>query len=836
MKHRLWRNLRSFIYGGLFAVPFVLAGCGGGGSGSTSTAATGTGTALQVGEKVSVVDAKGSSSSSSISGLRIGNIRLSAVGDLPSASDYHTDKAHTFVQDRTVDVLSMVNEILCSMSQTQYDEMINKGDYKAQIDVGQCNKSGDDASSAGAGSMNQSSGSSRTKYEYWTVNSARADDSSPHIVKVWIHMAGDDHGADMIVQAKTAITESASTSNPYGIFSMNFKATAPNSDTIMMKGYLKAERDSATNEVLLKFYNNGDFGGGMSFTEQITLNRSNDGSSGTGSIAKSGTEGGGGGASTAASSTIGFDIAYNSTHFLRRDASSNEVCMARANPDVTVLRYGLYNDENHSSPGSRKTVNSGFPVRYNDGSQDYYGWIGFWGAWFPGSVSISDGATVYKMDYSSSGTTETPYNIVVKNGKLKKHTKNLLTLDDIKNLPLDYWTDSGNFQVKWDGSNFVKFAKLDQTQFVWQDITDVNIDLTTLQFTDLNFWSMALGGQVRILLESASNPCTFNQNNNTFDCSGFTKTGNIVVFFAESTVTPDTASVPSTFYCLSQCPDPSAMSGVSSGGSPFFTTSDFQSTPPSSATYINYSFNTSGSNPMLLTSSGTPVVMSGTVSSGNYQWGVMSGPLFTQNDLSSLACDFNSNNTCGWQAWSDLDVFYTWETGPNDWNKLTLLQSPGDSSYLSFEAPLHVAYTHTQTDSSAPDAKYNGTTFYLEYNGFGDLHGIPGKCVDMDTGADTDCFQEAGGNKMIRWVNEFNIPDGSTVTHTSSGTTTTYYVKALEKEERMNAAQAGVSDCTASGLSLISYTLPDSSLWEDPNLGTEPTVTDAPAVIGGIVQ
>ena len=36
--------------------------------------------------------------------------------------------------------------------------------------------------------------------------------------------------------------------------------------------------------------------------------------------------------------------------------------------------------------------------------------------------------------------------------------------------------------------------------------------------------------------------------------------------------------------------------------------------------------------------------------------------------------------------------------------------------------------------------------------------------------------------------------------------------------------------------SLKTYTLPDISEWQDPNIGTEPVVSGAPAVIGGVLQ
>jgi hypothetical protein len=172
-------------------------------------------------------------------------------------------------------------------------------------------------------------------------------------------------------------------------------------------------------------------------------------------------------------------------------------------------------------------------------------------------------------------------------------------------------------------------------------------------------------------------------------------------------------------------------------------------------------------------------------------------------------------------------VYYTWETGPNSWNQLTLLKD-GNNNALKFDPPLRVDYVHSQSDTDAPDYKYNGTKFFFEYAGFGELHGIPGKCVDMDTGQDINCGE---GGPGTRWVPEFSIPNGATV---AAGTSATYYVKQLEKEQRMKGVDA---DACSSSLSLTNYPLPSVDFgWQKPDIGQEPAITVAPAVIGGVVQ
>jgi hypothetical protein len=146
------------------------------------------------------------------------------------------------------------------------------------------------------------------------------------------------------------------------------------------------------------------------------------------------------------------------------------------------------------------------------------------------------------------------------------------------------------------------------------------------------------------------------------------------------------------------------------------------------------------------------------------------------------------------------------------------LKDPSTQEVLEFEAPLLLSYAHTWPDLST-------SMFYLEDSGFGNLNGIPGKCVEPNTGLDMPCGPDS------RWVPEFNIAEGSRVDDAVSGTP--YFVKPLEMEQRMKPAGT-MDDCA--NLLLNTYPLPNLSDFVDPNIGTEPVVDGPPAVIGGVVQ
>ena len=793
------RVLMCALMVGIFAM--ALYGCG------TDTGST---SSLGVTEKVTVVDSQSSGGSAgygatSVTPLTFRTATLTS-SDLPAGSSYFTDDTEVFVEERSVDAFNKINEILCSIGQTKYQDMLNKGPYHAQIDTKVCGSERDDADNAGKSSQNKSSGSDTPSYEVWTVDSSRADNSSSQILKAWVHQKAEDRMPAQLILAKMVITEGISTSNPYGIFTINFKAYPVINGIVdtsnkIFRGTLKSEIDSSTGKVLLKFINVSEAGmQGMSFTEKAVLTKEGDGTTGEGSLYENET-------SNQGSNTAQFDIAFDSNHFLRDDGTTS-VCLDRTNFDETVWRYGLY-DLN----GDRVSRDSGFPIKVTQGSTDYFGWVGYWGLWFPEDVTVSDGDTVYQLSYNgnSSGT---PYTVFISGGKLIKHTRRTITLADIKNIPLDYHenTSGDDYRVMWDGTNFTEKALLDKTTWKWTNLTTpVTLALTTLDFGELNFFSQAQGGSMQVKLDS----CQVNDNgtptdpsDDTFSCSASDTT--IVVAFKEDTLYPGD-TVPTSLVCFERCPDVAKIGTSDPDPYVFYS---FQDVAPASANNASYTFDSTN---FVLKSGSTAV----TTTDSTYEYGVQSGPLFepTTQNLAQVACDWDSTKTCGWQGWSNLSIFYTWETGANEWNHLTALKS--GSQYKKFDPPVNVEYTHTGNG-------YTNAKFYLDYSGFGDLHGIPGKCVDMDTGSDVDCGSQTG---EIRWVPEFSIANGSVVTD-ASNSSVEYLVKGLEKEQRMKENTTG--GCAS--LTTTSYTFPDISEWVNPALGSEPTIESAPAVIGGVLQ
>ncbi|GMT42890.1 MAG: hypothetical protein IEMM0002_1301 [bacterium] len=853
IKRKIFTISTAFIV----AVGLALSGCSSGtGDGTTSgttTTTTTTGTdvvgavtvaALSIAERVSVIDANSSASSSpkakAFKALT-DNLALGAVADLAATSDYNTDPQFVWVEERSTGAFDSVNEILCYISQTKYDSFVNRGAYIAQVDTSKCD-SGRDSAGGGESSQNQSSGSNAATYEYWTVNVTRADATSPMYFNVWVNQNQEGPGGGTMesqILIRGAVTASAADSPPYGLFTMNFIGHPKNADgsldtaNILFKGFLNSVLDAAGDASIEFGQKMGQtFGGG---SELATLYRAVDGTTGSGTVAfeeRFGPEGG----STEAAAL--FDFAFDADSFKRQKQDGTEsVCLSRTTFDSTVWRYSLYNDENHATdPGGRLAINSGMPILYNDGATDYYGWVGFWGLWFPDDVTLTTGTTVSKLEWGNAGqTTSTDYSVFISGGKLKKHTKQTVTLGDLVGVPLSWWGCTGTYpndvcgeyRVEWDGTDLVKTAQRDNTTWVWVDLSPT-VALIETDFTgqwDFWFWSEALRGNGRFPLRTSDGTTYL-----------VPATGTVVTFYLEEMIYPGDATVPASLVCFENCPDPARINGDLSAS---FPDSTWEVQPnihlqtgvaPAASTNYTYTYDT---NAMTLTedSSGSSVVQ--TSANSAIEWGIWTGPMFDLNasdydddndintpnltNLAALACDWDTSSTCAWQAQDRLSSYYTWETGMEPWSKFTVLKDASDV-FVTFDPPITVEYTNASS-----------VKFYLEYGGVGDLWGIPGKCVD-ENGADADCNDWTTG--FIRWVPEFNIPDGTPVTNAADGTTI-YYVKAMEKEQRMTDAGVG---CTITD-TITSYTLPDpETTWVDPAIGGEPAVTDPPAVVGGEVQ
>lgn len=730
------------------AVAAVLASCGGG-----SDSASGTVLGLQGPEQIAIIESNTGSSA----------ILLPTGVSALAGSDYETDETKFWVRDDSMVVLDTVNMILTSLQQTRYWEQTNLGAYRALVEQDE----------RGGGER----GNQGPAYEEWTVESSRSSNSAPQIVKFWID--GDEQGQPNRIYGRLVVTAEPSTTEPMGRFTLYFKSLATSeastSTNTTFEGYLRTvTRTDGQSEVEF-FMGHGDPEGSVAIGEFANRERVHvigNRSAGTGRAyaERKYKQNQGGSIYTEASE---YQLQFNADYVARRDVSNGNALevLDRNDFSTRVYRYGVYD----ATTEARVEQLSGFPVEDANGQM---GWAGFHGIWFPGSVTISDGQTIYRRSFQNNTTT--PYTVVVVDGKLVKRTRSAITLADIDGEDMEYFNPGagGELKVRYTGSDFVKVAERSGGQ--WQTIdppVSIASSFTTGQW--LNFWSQARGS-----VEFAW-PATLNDSVAAY-------------VWASTTMTADSAELASGdltlngYYRQMRADLTSDQANYQNSESPYFP--DATSASSGNQTYVF------DKETLLLTLGGNPCTLGNgvTVTQGPGMFGFNCGPLFT-SALSNLT-DMQSQATS-----------FEWMTGGNEWNKLRALKD-ANSAFVNFDPPTRFSYVHSENGSS-----FDGRTFFLEWDG-ANLGGIP-----------FEQNQEDG-----RYYPLFNIPSGTTLT--SGGTS--YKIKQLEGEQLMVPVGSPNTVYTAQGFDIDGQTItaPTATPYEDPAIGSKPTVTEAPLYVGGVPQ
>ncbi|MHB8477067.1 MAG: hypothetical protein ACYDBZ_12370 [Steroidobacteraceae bacterium] len=721
----------------------------------------------------------------------------------PSDSPYFTDPQNEYVQDETAQGIGSLNMVLCVIGSMDPGDMVNAGPYVALVDMNKCQsqKGGSSAASAGA-----------TNYANAVVSVTRVSNNDPMIAKVWLSMT--EQGNSTSVYAYVSATQSPAAAPPYGVFRMDYIGKMNGSPDF--NGYI----DTTTPSVI-KFL---ETGANSSNTALAMTASSTTAGSGTMFV------GGNGGNGNSAM----FNFAYNSRNFHRNDGTNDE-CFdrSRANAAVAVWQYGTYN----AKDGTRvDQANPGFPVLAKDSAgTSYYGFANYWGINFQG-LSIPDGSPVSGLTVTDQrpGKT-TAYTLNKAGGKLTKWTQIATTLGTMDGIPFTYGADltgltTGNSSVagwnnwvmQWNstGANFtiVGIQNCSNNSCVTSAVSPVaTLASTAFNSLPISGWADSYGGNINI--PSTGSPHA---------------AGDAVFYYNQTAVVPGSAAL--TLYCLSQCPTAAQLAGYSSTSltTPFANGTGSQwFSAPNTLNTVTYTFALGG----LLDGAGASVVLeqaSQYPSGSQYaQSGIQTGSLFT-SPLTSANCpqggpDAQAGNLC---EPASPATYYTWQTGPNQWNQSLWLTAAGN--VVPFDPPQNIAYT---VPTGAAYGSYSGLPVLLQFNGFGNLEGIPGSCVNPVNNAVVDCSTSGAS-----YVPMFSIPDGTTMTlpSLSGATTTPLIVKALNGQIFLNSLGSSAAQC--SSMTLTPLALPSGGL-HDPSssadneyLGTMPTVTAAPKVIDGVVQ
>ncbi len=744
--------------------------------------------------------------------LLFGNNVFSAP---PTTGAYSTDSQQEFVQDQATESISTAQQIMCFMYNVRADLMVNAGQYIAFIDEAACNTSG----RASASNSSNSSASGTTSYTRMSMLSTKATVAADQIVKGHAEIVEED-GAKQQVYIHTNSSEGPSATAPNGIMTLNF--TGLNS-----AGNRVFRGELAVNATGMTFSESGDYGSGE---ESIRLYVDGTDSSGSGAVV---APNGGGGTDT-------ITFGYNSSYFCRVKNAGTERCFSRskAQADSTVWQYGTYDD---STGAQFDLAQPGFSIKDSGGK---YGFASYWGVWLP--TTPSDGATV------TNTAGDVSYTVKQGKGRMMKFTRVQTTLDAIKKVPFVFRSEASTtiastaysagteFEAYWDDAND-NFAvtgtqNCGSSGCFMNKISDATLTaaaLKTLTTSGGNAfgvrgWSRGLGGQIQIKAAALSD-------------SDPGASANGVRYMTEVVVAPGDSGVPTTFKCVRDCMTDASLDVISSSDSPFTAGTYNQWGNVGAGAVETYTWSTSNYS---LTDSTSAVVNSTALPtgnlSGNYQWGVRTGPLVASSDLASLQCDWDASKYCDWKA-NDLSTYYVWETGTQNWNTATFLKN-SDDTYVDFTAPQGASFTvPANTSGTTPYGDFAGAPLRLEFMGFGQLHGIPGKCFSSETNAEVDC------GDGTRYVPAFTIPSDSNgyVTIDSA----TKWIKWLERELRFKP-ESGITSAGQSITMGATSSLPAAQVLtgdaKDPSMSSNTTYYPgaysgvnwdvAPAVIQGVKQ
>ena len=238
-------------------------------------------------------------------------------------------------------------------------------------------------------------------------------------------------------------------------------------------------------------------------------------------------------------------------------------------------------------------------------------------------------------------------------------------------------------------------------------------------------------------------------------------------------------------------------------------------------------------------------------------WGVMSGPMVLASDLAKLECTKNQSTGeyegetppeftdaqaaetryCLDKLWSNKSLTtynLVFEVQP----AFEIYDSGGNA--VAFDPPKMLYFSvPNDVEAYGEDA---GKNLRLEYGGFGDLFGIPGNVIDINTGENLGQYFDGQWKENYRYLSRFIIPNGAEVLDKVTGST--YRVKALNGEEYLSLAPEARDSVTYTATS--DDLIPDSLMIDvGPNggdnfIGTKPEKSDMinegePSVIHGKV-
>lgn len=583
-----------------------------------------------------------------------------------------------YFEDRAMESVQTVSGILCFVAQTKWTEFVNKGPYGAMVNEDECfgERGGD---SGGKGSQ--------AKQDNLTPVIVHATREEKKAAKITVFFMDDEEGPGM---ATAWIAEGPSEENPVGIFYLEWP-----------DGYLESRRND-DGKVVINFRENsdGEHDGGKYTSERslAALLHSEDGKITAGAFTTEfestwtkGTE--------KHEESGSYDVAYNESTMLRKGKDGKQ-CLSLTDLKKDVWDYTIVESSTNKVPN----INSGFPIKFADGS---HGHVGYWGVWTPDDVSISDGTKVKKDNYGEESSEE--YTIVMAPGKLFKHTKESLEVKEIDGVNLFTWDNTNNKDVRVeykhaDGKFYITGERdQDGKQDQYKDVQHSEFSLPEY---GAHFWSNNFNGNINIWKEGSS--------------INVVATKQVDVTASENNL---------DLICIQNCLPADITDSIAKS-----MQNSWQE--PSYDNAVTYKFSN-----LQLTRDASVVKLNSDVSS-DANLHLQTGNLLTKTVYEQLKAQ---NPSSPWKL-GDSSTYYTYQTGTESWNKFSGVKDAA-GKFVKFDAPLRIKYKHSKEYDRNNDATYAGQIAMLEFGGQ-NLWGIPHD-YDEDTKRHRPLFSIKDGAQSV---------------------------------------------------------------------------------------
>jgi hypothetical protein len=385
--------------------------------------------------EVSALPTKGSGSSALRSGaLRAGAVST-ALASPPAGSDYDKAETFKFVSEQSLAQFDILNTIFTAMAQTHYDDpaVVNQGPYSAMVTWQEKSQQGQD----------------QKQLLKWVVNSTRASETAPNVVKAWFQQSMMDkqlHTIQAQVVIEVAPTQNADGSyTDYGVWRMDVKVF----DQMPFRFVATASKDPQGRAVIKMEQSEPGPGGTPVRTQGIVVKSASDGSGKVRYPDRENMMGSG------PPPIVEVVYAYNPQIVtLQKDAAAATTKDRNVFVDI-VNRYGLFDATTGDDVSRARRF--GFPIRATVAGADSFGYYGAWQGrhqiWANGNSSLAPDVTVNRADVPP-GTTGAVYTTSpVYTGILVKRSFADAALSDIAGLVVQTW-DNESFEIGFDGTKW----------------------------------------------------------------------------------------------------------------------------------------------------------------------------------------------------------------------------------------------------------------------------------------------------------------------------------------------------------------------------------------------